>query len=334
LRRCTISDSRYNGGSSRAGNTDPAPEVLMPRISRSLMLVGTLALVSVACGKGGDGTGKPLSGGDLPANSTDRPTANGWDPFAPATDPIPGGGDYPGCSGEQTATASQILGLIVAPICELAIKCGSSGQQPNDNNPPNGTQGVDTAGTCAAILNVDSMSAEIKDKGIAGVCMIFEEIEKRLIAHPECDPPLRVPEGVCLDAIQTCMTDLVAMGCSSGSSDGPKSCAGLNFGTSQGQGGSGGSGQGGSGQGGYAGDSDSGLGGAAGEAGSSQGGASGEAGSAGQAGAAGEAGSGQGGASGEAGSAGQAGSAPGDSGLDGSDATDSGLVDASLEAGG
>jgi hypothetical protein len=219
----------------------------MARFATSLLLMGSIAVLATACGNGGSSAIQAFPS-DSPRSGTEYPSTNGWDPFAPAGDQAPVGGDYPGCAGQQTATASEVLSAIVLPICELAAKCPTSlNSSQTTDTPSSGTQGADMGSTCDEILDLDTLADNVEHDGIAGTCEIFEALVTALQAHPECDPPITVPDGLCVDAIRQCIKEVVAAGCGD-EIEMPTACEGISFGSNDNN--TGGSGQGGTGQGG------------------------------------------------------------------------------------
>jgi len=211
----------------------------MQRTMPAFVSMVALVVAASACGSGGGNAAGSFSN----SSGNDRPSANGWDPFASPGDSSQGGADLPGCAGETTATASEILDAVRDPICELAARCPA--QPANSGGSPGaGTQ--DMSAACSDILDIDKLSKGITDKGIRGVCELFDTIIQALKDHPECDPPIQVPQGICLDAVRRCLNDIVAFGCTGAGDAEPASCKGISFGSGDQTGGTGGSGQGGS----------------------------------------------------------------------------------------
>lgn len=227
------------------------------RRTHIVLLPAFLMLGAVSCGGGGQGGSGPPGG--FTHENGGRPVANGWDPFAPATDPAPSSTEFPGCSGDQTITASQVIDTILLPICDMAVTCGGMSTTPPtpDNPQPATPGGASNGGTSTRDVSSDlpptycesiyaAADPNLVDNGFAGICELFQLMSDALKAHPECNPPIEVPRGLCLDALSTCINDIVAAGCNGLEAE-PSSCSGLSFGSSDssGTGGSGGGGGGG-----------------------------------------------------------------------------------------
>ena len=88
---------------------------------------------------------------------------------------------------------------------------------------------------CRNLLSEQSIASDfqVTDPGYVGLCQIITAMVDRIAQHPECTPPLEVPSGVCVGAVQSCLADIAALGCAP-SSDllAPASCRDLKFGTS------------------------------------------------------------------------------------------------------
>jgi len=185
----------------------------------------------VACGGGGKGGSGPPGGYTYENNGA---TANGWDPFAPAQDPAPTRTEFPGCSGEGTVTVSEIIDSVLVPICNMAVLCGESMDTPPDEPPTTpgtnmSTRDITTALPAHCEEIYDSIEFDIEQDGFAGICKIFEEISDTLAMFPECNPPIVVPEGLCMGALSACISDVVSMGCNASMSSPPRSCEGVSF---------------------------------------------------------------------------------------------------------
>jgi hypothetical protein len=294
---------------------------------------GALALaLAVACGSGGGVWGDPWLD-DRPARWGDRPDVYGWDPLAPSRETPTGAADFPGCAGEPTLRPSELFDLLVERVCEMALRCeayvpsGAAGADasvtsdawppPPEGNaggaPGSGASSSDPLGSsgCSQLFDLEAMMAKLEKRtGLAAACGLFTELRDALGRHPECDPPVQIPQGACAAALRRCLGDIAALGCNPLAAGPPRSCEGLEFGKPAGGGPDGAGGVGGqSGAGGSTGGSGGGVGEDAGD------GAAGQAGGAGAAGAGGAAGSGgsagAGGIAGQAGGAGAAGSAGG-----------------------
>lgn len=230
------------------------------RRTHILLLPAFLLLGVVACGGGGKGGSAP-PGGSTHENGG-RPVANGWDPFAPAQDPSPSGTDYPACTTGGTITVSQVIDAVLLPICNMAAVCGGTTQptDPPPDAPSAANGGMSTRAGDVIIGSAPSycediykeINVDFEGDGFAGVCDLFAQISDALKTYPECNPPIVVPDGLCLVALNTCLNDIAALGCNPTASTVPRSCAGVSFGStdSAGSGGSGGGGGGGSGGGG------------------------------------------------------------------------------------
>lgn len=209
------------------------------RRSFLVVLPAFFVLGAVACGGGKGGSGPP---GGYTHENGGRPVANGWDPFAPAQDPSPSGNDFPACSGEQTITVSQVIDAVLVPVCNMAATCGTTSQPPDTAQPatPGTSGGMATRDVtvttppsyCEDIYQ--KISVDFESDGFAGVCDVFEKVSTALKAYPECNPPMVVPDGLCIDALAACINDIVAMGCNPTMTSPPRSCAGISFGSSSG----------------------------------------------------------------------------------------------------
>jgi hypothetical protein len=230
----------------------------MKRTAPAFLFLVAFGFVSAACGSGGSASPKPL--GSSPGN--ERPSAAGWDPLAPSTETPGSNAETPGCAGQTTATASQVLQAIRGPLCTLATRCFGTSSSPDTPSQAN-NEGVGISGGCEQIFDLDDIEDQVDLDGPAGVCQLFDIIIERLQAHPECDPPLHVKEGLCLDAVTQCVDDIVAQGCNMDEDRTPGSCKGLSFGYPEDDPvvGPGGSGQGGAGPGGSGGFGEGGSGG-------------------------------------------------------------------------
>ncbi len=238
------------------------------RQTHIVLLPALLVLGAVSCGGGGQGGSGP-PGGYTHENSG-RPVVNGWDPFAPAQDPSPSATDFTACTGEGTITPSQVIDAVLLPICNMAATCGA-GSTSTPATPQPATPGAGGTTSASSGLSTrdlvigtppsyceqiySSIDLNLQSDGFAGVCELFEKVSAALKQYPECNPPLVIPGGLCVDQLSACINDVVAMGCHGSLSTAPPSCAGVSFGSSSNSGGSGGSG-GGNGNGGSGGSLD------------------------------------------------------------------------------
>lgn len=243
---------------------------------RSFPVLFALVAMSAGMACGGGSAGGGLPGGST-HESGGRPTVGGWDPFAPATDPALSGNQFPGCQGEGTVKLSELFDAVLNPICKMATVCGpTSGggtDTPAPATPGNGG-GIKTRTNDINIGTMPSYCADIyglsdiNGSGFDAICEAFQKVTDAIKLHPECDPPVVVPDGMCLSALTRCIDDLVAMGCDfATATEAPASCSGISFGSSSGggpggSGGAGGAGGGGAGGGGAGGGGAGGAGGA------------------------------------------------------------------------
>jgi hypothetical protein len=207
------------------------------RRTHFVLLPGLLLLGAVACGGGGKGGSGPPGG--YTYEGSGRPVVNGWDPFAPAQDPSPSGTDFPACTGEGTVTLAQIIDAVMLPVCNLAATCGYVSTMPPPDQPqPAPSGGMSTRDLpngeppayCESVYG--AIDFDPATDGFAAVCDIFRQVSDALKRYPECNPPMVVPQGLCIDAVRACMNDIVSLGCNPTLDVPPRSCAGVSFGSS------------------------------------------------------------------------------------------------------
>jgi hypothetical protein len=237
--------------------------------SVSALLFAAIVVLVACSGGGSDGIFIPIA--DRTGDIVDHPKAGGWDPFASDLDPTSGAQDFPGCATQPTAAPLEILRAIVDPICVLAKQCGPSSATTPDAAPDQGDTDAQEAGDevdeasasdandsgsgdtgpggglspmgltlgpeeCSKLLAERSIATDLQvtDSGYVGLCQIISAMVDRLTQHPECAPPIKVQAGVCLGALQRCLADITAQGCSLDDSLlAPASCRDLKFGTDE-----------------------------------------------------------------------------------------------------